>query len=224
MARPRKHSLFHSVTTLIRNRLISGLLALVPLGITVFVMSFILSMTVRIMLPVTRVLFGKFPPWAITALSLVLLIVLLYVVGLLTTMVVGRRIIAFSEWIVNQIPLVKSIYSSSKQVVQVFQTRSAAGERQVILVEFPGPGLRAVGFVTGEIALPDGTRCYKVFIPTTPNPTTGFLQFVEARRATLLDMSTDEAFRLIMSGGVLAPDHLLAAGHTLAQPPSEKPV
>lgn len=221
MARRQKHSLAHRVTTTIRNRIVSGLLVLVPLGITVFVMSFILGVTVRVMLPVTRVLFGRFPQWAIVALSLFLLIALLYIVGFLTTLVVGRKIIAFSEWIVNQIPLVKTVYSSSKQVIEVFQTRSAAGERQVVLCEFPGPGMRALGFVTGEIRLPEGTHCYKVFIPTTPNPTTGFLQFVDVERAWLLEMSTEEAFRIIMSGGVLAPETLPTSAPEIQMPPPE---
>lgn len=212
MARKKKQSFLHDVTTTIRNRLISGLLVLVPLGITLFVMSFILKATAGIMLPLTRALFGHFPPWAVLSLSLFLVISTLYIVGLLTTMVVGRRIIAVSEWVVNQIPLVKTIYSSSKQVIDVFRTRAATGERQVILVEFPGPGLRALGFVTGLITTVDGTRCYKVFIPTTPNPTTGFLQFIPIERGHLLDMSTDEAFRVIMSGGVLAPNVLQPAG------------
>ena len=218
MPRKRKQSFLHEVTTLIRNRLISGLLVLVPLGITVFIMSFVLRATVVMMLPLTRVLLGDFPPWVVFALSLFLMICVLYLVGLLTTHVIGRKIIAMSEWIVSQIPFVKTIYNSSKQVVDVFQSRSATGVRQVALVEFPGPGLRALGFVTGEITLADGSQCYKVFIPTTPNPTTGFLQFVQVERIQLLDLSTEEAFRLIMSGGVLAPDTLFAAG---TRPPDE---
>lgn len=223
MVRRQQHSFPHNIAALIRNRLISGLLVLVPLGITVFVMSFILGVTVRVMLPLTRVLFGHFPQWAIVALSLLLMVVVLYMVGFLTTLVIGRRLIAFSEWLVGKIPVVKTIYSSSKQVVDVFQTRTAAGERQVILVEFPGPGLRAIGFVTGEIRLHDGTHCYKVFIPTTPNPTTGFLQFVEAERACLLDMTTEEAFRLIMSGGVLAPEQLVCVDSLPERLDSESP-
>ena len=212
MARKKKQSFLHELTTTVRNRLISGILVLVPLGITVFIMSFVLKATAGIMLPVTRTLFGQFPPWAVLGLSVFLMISTLYVVGLLTTMVIGRKIIGVSEWVVNQIPLVKTIYSSSKQVIDVFRSRVATGERQVILVEFPGAGLRALGFVTGLITTVDGTRCYKVFIPTTPNPTTGFLQFVPVERGQLLDMDTDEAFRVIMSGGVLAPDVLVPAG------------
>ncbi len=212
MARKKKQSFVQVVTSTIRNRLISGLLVLVPLGITVFIMNIILSTTMDFMYPVTSVLFGQLPRWAILALSIFLLLSGLYLVGLLTTHVIGRKIISVSEWFVTQIPFVKSIYSSSKQVIDVFQARSATGQRQVIMVEFPSPGLRAIGFLTGTISLPDGRLCYKIFIPTTPNPTTGFMEIVDMDRAQLLDMTTDEAFKIIMSGGFLSPGAITPAG------------
>jgi len=73
----------------------------------------------------------------------------------------------------------------------------------VVLVEFPGPGLKALGFITGSIVDPQGTLCYKVFIPTTPNPTTGFLEIIEQSRVVRCDMTVEEGIKTIMSGGII---------------------
>ena len=197
--------LVHRMTRSVRGRLISGLLILVPLGITLFVLSFIFNITVGVLVPVLHAILPDLPPGAASALSLLLLLSVLYLAGSLASLVLGRKLIAFGERIVDQIPVVKSIYSSSKQVIQLFMHRPEAGMRRVVLISFPSPDLKAFGFVTGEITLPDGTPCYKVFIPTTPNPTTGFLQLSPVASTPVLDLTPEEAIQLIMSGGLLAP-------------------
>lgn len=200
--------LLRSLAHDVRNRLLSGLLVLIPLGISLFVLSLFLKATAGILMPLMTMLLGDLPKGVVFLLSVVVVFGVLYLAGMLASFVVGRKLIGVGERLVDQIPIVKTIYSVSKQVIQLFQTPSSGARRQVALVDFPAPGLKAISFVTGIITLPDGTVCYKVFIPTTPNPTTGFLQMVPVATAQLLDLSVEDAITLIMSGGVLAPDAL----------------
>lgn len=125
--------------------------------------------------------------------------------------VVGRKVIALGEVLVAQIPVVKTIYATSKQIIELFQGRSETQSQKVVLVEFPTPGLKAFGFLTGHITMPDATECYKVFIPTAPNPTSGYFQLVPVDRCEILDMSSEQALRLIISVGILAPPNLQAS-------------
>ena len=131
---------------------------------------------------------------------------------------IGRKAIAMGERLVEMIPVAKTVYSASKQVIQLISRDTEETPRTTALVDFPAPGIKAFGFVTGRIRMPDGRLWIKVFIPTTPNPTTGFLQIVPEERCTLLDMSTEDTFGVIMSAGVLAPPDLTP--HILSHAPT----
>lgn len=195
----------------IRRRILSGILLLVPLAVTVFVLSLILRGTIGVLLPVLRPLTGDLPLFVVLPLALVVLVVGLYLVGSLASHVIGRKLITYGEWMVSLVPFVKTIYSASKKVIDTFVELPEGGRKQVVLVNFPSPELRAFGFVTGRIITPDGVDCFKVFIPTTPNPTTGFLQLTPVATTPVLDLSPEEAISLIMSGGIMAPDRLTAS-------------
>jgi uncharacterized membrane protein len=108
---------------------------------------------------------------------------------------------------VLKLPFVKVIYSTSKQVVATFQGKTSQAFKSVVLVEFPHPGMRAIGFVTSRIQLEDGSARALVFVPTTPNPTTGFLQMVPPERLVDAGVSVEDGIKLVMSLGVLTPDH-----------------
>lgn len=189
-----------------RNRLLSGLLVLVPLGITLLVLSLLLKATVGGLVAILDLFLPPVVPQiAIVAVSLALLVVILYLVGTLASFVVGRKLIDLGEKIVEQIPIAKTVYATSKQVIELLRGEAGAAGREVALIEFPGPGLKVLGFVTGRVVMADGAPCYTVFVPTTPNPTSGFLEFVPAEKVEILPISVEEAVKLIMSGGVLAP-------------------
>ena len=196
----------HTPIQAARNRFISGILVLVPLTITLFVFSVVFNVTVGLIQPLTRLILDDRPPIVTSLVSVLLVLTIIYFAGSLASHVVGRRLIAMGEKIVEQIPIVTTIYSSSKKVIELLGTQVSPEGRQVALFDFPSPGLKAIGLVTGKIQTPDGTSYYKVIIPTTPNPTTGYLQFVLAEKAEILDMSAEDAFKLIMSAGILAPD------------------
>jgi uncharacterized membrane protein len=192
----------------IRSRLLAGLFVIVPIGITIFVATFVFRFTAGLLMPVLRLVWKDVPEAYGSVLAVAVFVLAVYCVGLLTSFVMGRRIISLGEWMVGQIPVLAPIYGATKQVMQTISDRGAMKGQEVVLVDFPAAPLKSFGFVTGMVTRPDGVECYKVFIPTTPNPTTGFLQLVPLDSAEVLPMTTEEAFRIIMSVGLLAPARL----------------
>jgi uncharacterized membrane protein len=108
--------------------------------------------------------------------------------------------------LLGRIPLLDSIYSTSKQIVEMFRSEPGVARRAAVLAPFPHPGTRVMGFLTGNVELEDGTRFATVFIPTTPNPTTGFLQLFREEDLTELAWDSDEAIQFIMSAGLIQPE------------------
>ncbi len=200
---------------LFKRRLATGLAVLIPLGITLFALRFLYNALTELLLPFLQPLLVQLPASLQVATTLGLLVLLLLIVGEVATHVLGRRIIGFLEKAVARIPLVRAIYGASKQVVDSFSTPRAQ-LRTVVMVEFPTPGMRAIGFLTNTITGPDGLEWCAVFIPTTPNPTTGFLQMVPSSAVERLDWEIEDAVSTLMSLGVLTPRRLEAAG--LARP------
>lgn len=183
----------------------SGLVAVVPIVVTVAVLRFLFSATSSVLLPVVTPAAEEWPPWAHAALSFAILLGAIYLVGEVATNLVGRRLLGLVESLVLRVPFVKVIYSASKQVAAAFQGRKARAFRSVVYVDFPAPGMRAIGFVTGDMTDPTGTACHTVFVPTTPNPTTGFLQIVPVEKVVKTSYSVEDGIKMIMSLGVLVP-------------------
>ncbi len=147
--------------------------------------------------------------WSMAILSVMLTIILLYTIGLLTANIVGRRIIQAIEVGFDKVPLVKTIYRSSKQILKSFAGDQTENFQRVALVPFPQERMRCVGFITATFRdSKTNEELATVFIPTTPNPTTGYLQIVRRADLTELDWSVEDAVRTIMSGGILRPDYL----------------
>lgn len=192
----------------LRNRMASGLVVLVPVVVTVLVLRLLLAATAGILLPVVDPAFESWPPLWRDTLSLAMLFVVVYLLGEVTAHVVGRRILGIGDAILLRVPFVKVVYSASKQVVAAFQRSSARAFKSVVFVEFPREGMRAVAFVTGKIVRPDGEVWHTVFVPTTPNPTTGFLQVVRESEIIRTDFTVEEGIKMIMSLGVLTPDRM----------------
>ena len=207
----KKESFLKQLQNTLRNRMISGLLVLVPLGITVVVVQLAFSWTAGFLLPViTTLLPVGSNQYYVKFISIVVFIILIYVVGAITTAVIGKRFLTLGEWALMKIPIVKSIYSASKQVVEAVSLPSKAAFKAVVIVEFPRQGMKAIGFLTGQIKDERGNVFYKIFIPTTPNPTSGFLEMVRPQETVITDMPMEEAFKMIMSGGIISPERFNA--------------
>jgi len=192
----------------VRYRLISGTMVLIPVGITLFVLSLLYRLTIGLLSSAMRPLFAELPAPLLAAVTVFVLVSFLYILGTLATNMIGRRVIHSMERLITRVPIIDSVYSTAKQIVELFRGTPGAPQRSTVLVPFPHPGTRAMGFKTGEVTMPDGTRMATVFVPTTPNPTTGFLQIFPLEDVISLQSDTDEAFQFIMSAGILRPPAL----------------
>jgi uncharacterized membrane protein len=189
---------------------LSGILVALPLFITAMILRFMITMVMGLLSPAMQQIFPHIPIWVKTLVSLTILILLVYLLGLATGQFLGHWFLTRFEKILMLIPLLRSIYSSSREVVRIFlNPERKTAFKEVVLVEFPGPGLHAFGFITGSITDHQGRPCYKIFIPTTPNPTTGFLEVIEQSRVKHCSMTVEEGIKTIMSGGILGPETLV---------------
>jgi uncharacterized membrane protein len=147
--------------------------------------------------------------WSIAIFSVLLTIFVFYMVGLFAANVFGRRLIVWLEQVVARVPLAKTVYQAMKQIIWSFAGDQTQNFQRVVLVPFPQDRMRSVGFMTNVFKDSiTGEELCTVFIATTPNPTTGYLQIVRRSEITELNWSVEEAIRTVMSAGILKPDFL----------------
>ena|ERR1043166_4412395 len=198
-----KHKLF-------RGYFITGLLVWLPIWLTLVVISFI----VNLLDGVTALLPDSYQPvhWLgfnVPGFGFVISIVVVFITGILVTNIVGRKLVQLGEAILARIPLVSTLYQAIKQVSESLFKPGERSFRHVLLVEYPRQGIWSLAFQTGsgvtEVSQHIGEEMVTLFIPTTPNPTSGFLMMVPRNKVVKLDMSIDEAFKYVMSLGVVQP-------------------
>lgn len=201
----------------IRGYLLAGILVMIPIWITWLVFSFLFNQLSRFGRPWVRALSRGLEqtsptlaewllqPWFQSIVAALITLLLLYLLGWITTRVVGRRLFALAESLIERIPLVQAVYGSTKKLINTLQQQPDQVQR-VVLIEFPTPEMRAVGFVT-QVLTDDqtGRKLAAVYVPTTPNPTSGYLEIVPLERVVSTDWSVDEAMTFIISGGTIAP-------------------
>ncbi len=182
-----------------------GLITLLPLLITIWLLMFLFNFLDGILGSIITIIYGHPLP----GLGLIVTILLIFVVGYFATHLIGAKIFQLGEYILTHLPIVKSIYTSVKQVNDVLFLHKGSDFRRACLVEYPRKGVYSVGFVTSdaahEIEQKTNGKMINVFIANTPTPATGFLVVVPAQEVILLDMKIDEAFKYVISGGVLKP-------------------
>src|SRR3990170_4421103 len=186
----------------LRTWFIAGLIVFLPVAIT-------FSIIVWLFRIVDSFLGWLLPPLVgrpIPGVGLVASIVVIFFIGALATNVLGRRLVEFFEGLMLRIPLARSIYSATKSISDTLFLQRRAAFRRPVLVEWPRRGAYTVGFVTGDTAgVPAaGGRALNVFVVTTPNPTTGVLMMVPERDAIALDMTVEDALKIVMSGGIVS--------------------
>ena len=199
-----------------RRKLITGLLVVLPIFVTFFVIRFLFTMIGGILSPVVvrAVGFFGFSPnskideFVITSVAFVLTFVALYSIGVIATNFLGKFIISFYESILHNVPIIKNVYTSSKKLIEIISLPSTQSFKRVVIVEYPRVGMKAFAFVTGGIKTEDGTELASIFIPTTPNPTSGFLIYLPEQDIEETDLSIEEGMKLIVSGGILVPDRM----------------
>ena len=196
----------------LRTYLVTGLLIWVPLVITLFILTLLVDFMDQtlLLLPVNyrpEAVLG----FRIPGLGAVLAAAVLLLTGLLVANIVGRKLIDFWESLLRRIPLVRSVYSASKSFAEMVLTNNAQSFKQVLLIEYPRKGIYSMCFQTagvsslGEIQERTGEDVICVFVPTTPNPTSGFIMFVPKKDVIILDMAVEDAVKMVVSLGVVVP-------------------
>lgn len=202
-----------------RRYLIAGLLIWIPIGITLFVLNLVIGIMDQtlLLLPLAyrpENLFGVHIP----GLGIVLSILVLLVTGMLVANLVGKRLVSFSEKLLNRIPLVRSIYSASKNFTEVLFTNTSDAFKKVLLIEYPRKGVYSLCFQTSTALAEIQERTCEdiicVFVPTTPNPTSGFIIMVPVSDTIELDMDVESALKMIVSLGVVVPPWIKDRGQT----------
>ena len=201
---------FSWLKSIIRGYFLAGLLVVVPLGVTFFVITAILKLIDRLLVIIPpKFLPDTYLPFKIPGFGLVLAIVLIMVTGILVKNYIGRRVVDFGEYLLSRIPLVRPVYVAVKQVIQAMFGDTPYAFKRAILVEYPRRGVWAIAFVTGktyeEIVEKTNKKMINVFLPTTPNPTSGFYLVIPEEDTIPLDISVEDAFKLLISGGVVEP-------------------
>jgi uncharacterized membrane protein len=197
--------------TSIKNYFITGLLVILPIFITAYVIwALIRAMDVVLKYIPVRYLPETYLNIYIPGLGLILVVILILAVGLLTRNFAGRRVVQFWDNLVDRIPLARIIYTAVKQFLEAFLFQKSDAFKRVALIEYPRRGIYVLGFITGEtkgeIQAKTNKKMINVFVPTTPNPTSGFYILIPEDDLTVLDMSVEEAFKLLISGGLVSPN------------------
>lgn len=206
----------------LKRYLLTGLLTFIPLWVTWTVFKFVLGFLAGIGAPLVAAMLGALAlvapdtaaalgsAWFTSIIALLITLLALYLLGFLASRVIGQRVLDAFDTLLQRIPLVQTIYGGTKKLMAVLQQKPS-GVQRVVLVDFPHPGAKAVGFVTRlMVEEGSGREMAAVFVPTTPNPTGGFLLTLPIEALTPTDWTMDQAMAFIISGGAVAPDTLPA--------------
>ena len=191
-----------SLTLILRNYFITGIVVLIPIGFTLYFTKFIISVSSNI-IP-ENINPNSYLPYAIPGIEILISILFITIVGGLSLSFLGKRILKFIDDLFKRIPFLRTIYSAILQMTASFSSKDN-NKKSVVLVEYPRKGVWAVGFATkenkGQMSKKTNTNLINVFVPTTPNPTSGFLLMFPVDEVIHLDMSFEEASKFIVSAG-----------------------
>jgi len=204
MARLKRRSI--SVIARLRNYFITGIVVLVPIGITLYLTKFIISVSSNL-IP-TEINPNSYLPFAVPGLEIFISIIIITLVGGLSLSFIGKKVLQFVNELFKRIPILRTIYSAIGQMTETFAPKRKS-KKSVVLIEYPRKGSWAVGFITkenkGEISKKTNQKLVNVFVPTTPNPTSGFLLMFPKDEVIHLDMNFEEASKFIVSAGTSNP-------------------
>lgn len=211
----KKHDGLH-----LKANLIAGVLTIIPILVVWVVLSFVFEVLFRVGAPMERalmdavrrvapsaepILTNQLFEWFVAVIAALLLI---YAIGAAASHVVGDRLIALFERLIDRIPGVQTVYSASKKLIAVLRQKPGGGAARIVLFDFPYPGVKVIGLVMRTITDSNtGEEIAIVYVPTTPNPTSGYLELVPVKNLVSTDMTMEEAMTMIVSGGAITPDN-----------------
>lgn len=195
----------------LRTYLITGILVTAPIAITISLIWLIIDLVdnfVQSFLPIDQYP-ALYLPFQIPGSGLILTVLALLAIGFFAAGVLGKYLVKIGENIVSRMPIVRGVYSALKQIFETVLAQQSNAFRQVVLLEYPRRGIFAIGFVTGvtegEVQNLTDDTVINIFVPTTPNPTSGFLLFIPKKDLVVLDMSVEEGIKMVISGGIVTP-------------------
>jgi uncharacterized membrane protein len=198
----------------LRNYFITGIIVTAPIVLTIYLVTLVVSLIDQKVLPLLGARYNPetYLPFAVPGIGVLIFVVAITIIGWLTNGLVGRRIVRLGETILERMPVIRSVYSALKQIFETVFSQSSRAFRDVVLIPYPREGCWALGFATGTTKgeVQDAIRdeVVNVFLPTTPNPTSGFLLFLPKKDVIFLKMTVEQGIKLVISGGVVTPDLL----------------
>jgi uncharacterized membrane protein len=199
----------------LRTYFLAGVVVAAPIGITIWLVWSIVSVFDTWVKPLIPASYNPdtYLPFELPGVGLVVALVVITLIGALAANLVGRTVLHYWEYFLGRMPVVRSVYRAVKQIFQTAFAKPGTNFQQVGLIEFPRKGAHVIVFVareldSGEIGLVPGQAMYSLFMPTTPNPTSGFLFFLHKEDVTILDLTVEEAAKLVISAGLVSPDRL----------------
>ena len=191
-----------SLTLVLRNYFITGVVVLIPIGITLYLTKFFIGISSKI-IP-QNINPNNYLPYAVPGLEILISVIIITIVGGLSLSFLGKKILKLIDDLFKRIPFLRTIYSAILQMTETF-SNSKNDKKSVVLIQYPRKGVWAVGFATkenkGEMAQKTNQKLISVFVPTTPNPTSGFLLMFPLDEVIYLDMTFEEASKFIVSAG-----------------------
>jgi uncharacterized membrane protein len=200
-----------SLSQRLRAYMFAGILVTAPIFITFYLAWLFVTFVDSKINPLIPAKYNPetYLPFAVPGLGLLILIIALMLVGALTAGFFGRLWMRLSERILSQMPVIRNVYSAVKQILETVLAQQSNAFREAVLIEYPRRGMWAIGFLTGitkgEVQNLTEEECINVFLPTTPNPTSGFLLFVPKKDIVPLSMSVEDAIKMVISGGIVTP-------------------
>lgn len=185
------------LSRILRKQFITGILVIVPVAAAILILRWLFLTIDNLLQPVTQYLPGHWVP----GLGVAITLVLVYLTGVVATSVVGKRLVSYGQSLLSRLPVFRYLYTGIKQIMESFAGPREAGFLQVVLVEFPKKGMRVIGFLTSESRVESGEKLLTVFIPTSPNPTSGYLEIVREHDVIRTNISIDDALKMVLSVG-----------------------
>lgn len=195
----------------LRAYMLAGILVTAPISITLYLAWVFIDFVDRQVTPIIPAKYNPeiYLPYGIPGLGLLIVVVALILIGALTAGFVGRFFLRMSERVLARMPVIRSVYGAVKQILETILAQQSNAFREAVLVEYPRRGIWAIAFITGrtegEIQSITAEEVTNIFLPTTPNPTSGFLLFVPRKELIPLSMSVEEAIKMVISGGIVTP-------------------
>ena len=196
-ARARHREFWSHIGRKVRGHLMAGILVVVPLAATILILKWLFEWVDDILQPIIRTVVGQ----PVYGLGFAITLVVIYVAGVIVSYFGGHSLIRFAESLLARVPIVKQMYGGIKQILEGFASPRETGFMEVVLVEFPRKGIRTLGFITNEEYDSSGQKLLNVFIPTAPNPTSGFLEIMREEDVLRTDIPVDDALKMIVSAG-----------------------